>query len=69
MSCGVLPGRRAAVAKEALGRPIEATDIDEYNAERRVEADKKKGSLVAVATINMELRHLKAVLGIAHVWG
>jgi integrase len=43
--------------------------IDHYVAKRRTERGKQKGSLVSVATINKELRHLRAALRIAKEWG
>jgi integrase len=43
--------------------------IDSFIAKRRQEPGKKPESLVSPATINKDLRHLKAVLRIAHEWG
>jgi len=43
--------------------------IDEYIAARRKEPGKKPGELVSPATINKELRHLKAAFKVAHEWG
>jgi integrase len=43
--------------------------IDRFVAARRQEPGKKKGSLVSPATVNKELRHLRAVLAVAHEWG
>ena len=48
---------------------IKTADVDEFVAKRRLEPGKKKESTVSVATVNKELRHLKAVLRIAHDWG
>jgi integrase len=42
--------------------------IDQYIAKRRLERGRRKGSLVSPATINKELRHLRAVLRIAKDW-
>lgn len=42
--------------------------IDEYVAKRRTERGRKKGDKVSPATINKELRHIKAVLRKAHEW-
>ncbi len=43
--------------------------LDEYVAARRVERGAKAGSRVSPATINKELRCLRAALNIAHDWG
>jgi len=43
--------------------------IDKFITARRKEAGKKRGSLVSPATINKELRHLRAVLAVAVEWG
>jgi hypothetical protein len=48
---------------------INSRHIDQYIAKPRYERGRCKGSLVSVATINNELRHLRAVLGIAKDWG
>jgi integrase len=56
-----------------LTRPIKVTGIgthsvDAYVAARRLEAGKKGGSVVSVATVNKELRHLRAALRVAVDW-
>ena len=43
--------------------------MDGYVSSRRKEPGKKRGDLVSPATVNKELRHLKAVLGFAQEWG
>jgi integrase len=43
--------------------------IDQYIHFRRKERGRRRGSLVSLATINKELRHLRAVFGIAKEWG
>ena len=43
--------------------------IDAFVATRREERGKKAKSLVSPATINKDLRHLKAALRVAHEWG
>jgi integrase len=48
---------------------IKTTTVDEYTSKRRVEAGKKKGDLVSPATVNKELRHLRAALKKADKWG
>jgi integrase len=48
---------------------IRTQDFDDYVAARRQEHGKKRGSLVSPATINKELRHLKAVMRVAEDWG
>jgi integrase len=48
---------------------LKAQAIDDYRAQRRQEAGKKPDSLVSPATINKELRHLRAALKKAFKWG
>jgi len=47
---------------------IKTKKIDDYVDRRRQEKGKKKGSKVSPATINKELRHIKAALRIANEW-
>ena len=47
---------------------IRTQTLDEYVSKRRLEKGKKAGSVVSPATINKELRHLRAVLRIAFEW-
>jgi integrase len=48
--------------------PIKTHTIDDYVARRRLEPGKKKGDTVSPASINKELRHLRAALHIALEW-
>jgi integrase len=48
---------------------ISTAHVDDFTAARRQEAGKKKGSLVSPATVNKDLRHLKAALRVAADWG
>jgi integrase len=48
---------------------LKTQHIDEYVSTRRKEPGKKQGDLVSPATVNKELRHVKAALRIAHEWG
>jgi integrase len=48
---------------------VTARHVDDYVAKRRPERGRRPGSLVSVATINKELRHLRAVLRVAREWG
>ncbi len=57
------------LAKPAKVAAIRTATIDAYVAKRQTEAGKKPKSTVSPATINRELRHLKAALRIAHDWG
>ncbi len=56
----VKPGRVSQ-----LGTP----HVDRYIAARRAGKGKERGTTVSPATINKELRHLKAALGVAKEWG
>lgn len=47
---------------------ITTRTIDQYKQQRRTERGLKKKSTVSPATINKELRHIRAVLRIAHDW-
>lgn len=57
------------LVKPIKTRTIESEDMDVYVARRRQERGRRRGSLVSPATVNKELRHLRAVLGIARRWG
>jgi integrase len=57
------------IAKPARMIALQTKHIDEYTAKRRQERGKKKGSLVSPATVNKELRHLKAAIRVAVDWG
>jgi integrase len=48
---------------------ITTQQIDDFTAARRQEAGKKKGEVVSPATVNKDLRHLKAALKKALKWG
>jgi len=50
-------------------KSIRTTAIDAYRAQRRTEAGKKPESVVSRATVNKELRHLRAALRKARKWG
>ncbi len=47
---------------------VKTQAIDAYKLKRSKEPGKKKGSTATVATVNKELRHIRAVLRIAHEW-
>jgi integrase len=55
----IKPGRVATIKTQTL---------DDYITKRRQERGKRKGENVRAATVNKELRHLRAVLRIAHEW-
>lgn len=57
------------IVKPGQVRRIRTQTIDEYVAKRRAERGKKAHSTVSPATVNKELRQLRAVLRIAHDWG
>lgn len=48
---------------------INAQHVDDFIAARRQEKGRKQGSLVSAATVNHDLRHVKAALRVAHEWG
>ena len=48
---------------------IKTQTVDAYVAKRRTERGRKPGSTISPASVNKELRHLKAILRIAHDWG
>jgi integrase len=48
---------------------IKTQHVDEFIAERRKEPGQKKRSIVSPATVNCDLRHIKAALRVAHEWG
>lgn len=48
---------------------IKTQTIDDFIRKRSQERGKKKGSTVSPATVNKDLRHLRAVLSIAVEWG
>src|SRR5262245_21591630 len=48
---------------------INTAMIDEFVSKRRLEEGLKPGSVVSPATINKDLRHIKAALRVANEWG
>jgi integrase len=48
---------------------IKTQTIDEYITLRRSQPGKKKGDVLSPATVNKELRFIKAALRVAHEWG
>ncbi|MEQ8786210.1 MAG: tyrosine-type recombinase/integrase [Pirellulaceae bacterium] len=57
------------IAKPGRVETIKTQTMDAFIAKRRVERGLKKGSTISPATVNKDLRHLKAVLNVAHEWG
>jgi integrase len=57
------------IAKPGYVEGIQVQTIDRFVAKRRLNKGKKANSTVSVATINKDLRHLKAALRIANEWG
>jgi integrase len=58
----------ARLCKPGKVASIRTATIDDYKAKRRLERGRRKGETVSPATINKELRHLKAVLRKAYKW-
>jgi hypothetical protein len=48
---------------------IKTATIDAFVARRRADRGKKEGSAVSPATVNKDLRHIRAALAVAHEWG
>jgi len=66
--------REAMNAFERLAKPkklaaIRTQTIDDFIARRRLEPGKREGDPLSPATVNCQLRHLKAVLNVASEWG
>jgi|GEM_PF-631671 len=60
----------ARVMKPKAMAAITSERLDEYVSKRRQEkTSKRTGTLVSVATVNKELRHLRAAFRKAHKWG
>jgi hypothetical protein len=57
------------IVKPGRVQSITTAMIDTFVAKRRPESGKKPGSVVSPATINKDLRHIKAALRVAHEWG
>jgi integrase len=57
------------VARPGKVASITAATIDGYVAKRSQERGKRPKSIISPATVNRELRHLKAVLNVAVDWG
>jgi integrase len=55
--------------KPQIVASIKTQTIDAYRAKRRTERGKKRGELISPASVNKELRTLKAILRKAHKWG
>jgi len=56
----VKPGKMARITNDTL---------EEFVAARRTERGRRQGETVSTATINKDLRHLRAALNKAHRWG
>ncbi|MFH1267453.1 MAG: tyrosine-type recombinase/integrase, partial [Planctomycetota bacterium] len=57
------------IAKPGRMENIKTQAIDAFVTTRRTERGKKPGSTISPATVNKDLRHVKAALRIANEWG
>ncbi len=57
------------IAKPNKLASIKTSTIDGFIATRRAENGKYKGDSVSPATVNKDLRHIRAALRVAHDWG
>ena len=57
------------IANPQQVQTIKTVTIDSYVAKRRTERGRKPSRTIAAATVNKELRHIKAVLRVANEWG
>jgi integrase len=57
------------VVNPGLMKAITSRTLADFTAKRSKERGLKKGSIVSVATINKELRHLRVAIRRAHKWG
>ncbi len=57
------------IIKPAKMLSLTTSTIDEFVTRRKADPGRKPKSKLATATINRDLRHIKAVLRIAHEWG
>ena len=55
--------------KDKFLNGITTAKIDQFRAERRDQAGRNPGSKVSLATVNSDLRFIKAALRVAHEWG
>ena len=62
-------GKFQEIVKPAKVAAIRTATVDDFIAKWREERGRKPGSKVAPATINKDLRHLKAALKVAAEWG
>jgi integrase len=62
-------GHFQRLVKPGRVQSINTAMLDAFVARRRLEPGRKPGSVVSPATINKDLRHLKAALRVAHEWG
>ncbi len=57
------------ICKPVKVQSITTRTIDEFKAKRKMDRGRKRGSKLSVATVNRDLRHVKAALRIANEWG
>jgi integrase len=62
-------GHFQRIVKPVRVAVLRTSHVDQFVAARRKEPGKKKGSLLSPASINKDLRHVKAALRVAAEWG
>ena len=62
-------GHFARIIKPVRMSTVKSATIDDFAAKRRQEKGKKKGETVSPATVNKDLRHLRATFRKAKRWG
>jgi integrase len=57
------------IIKPLYMRSIKTQSVDDFIAKRRLDPGRQEGDVISPASVNKELRHVKAALRIAKEWG